>query len=205
MNPAPAYREVFRNKYVTGFSVGAWLRMLWGLVVGVVFSGVLLLIAVYCALLGLYKVAGIDLLDFQSDVASDPPSTGGFLGGLVAFVVWLCFFLYLGPHSLIRFWRRMYCRWYVFSGRPLASVEGRPRFDPSSESGYIGLEIGDFYFKFDDCWLDADDETLAKLDGGGVLRAWYVPTRTRTWTNPTTGKLVNYDCTLVRAEWRAES
>lgn len=203
MTSDPVYREVFRNKYVTGFSVGAWLWMIGGLVVGVVFSAGLLLIAVYCALRALYMVLGIDLLDFKAEAAADPPSVGGFLGGLAAFIVWLCFFLYLGPHSLIRFQRRLYSRWYVLSGRPLASLEGRPRFDPSSESGYIGLEIGDFYFKFDDCWLDADDETLAKLDGRGVLRAWYVTTGTRTWTNPTTGKQVNYDCTLVRGEWRA--
>jgi hypothetical protein len=169
-----------------------------------VFSGVLLLIAAYCALRALYMVAGIDLFDFRSEPAGETPSLSGFLGGLVAFVVWLCFFAYLGPHSLIRFTRRMYCRLYVLTGRPLASVEGRPRFDPSSESGYIGLEIGDFYFKFDDCWLDADDEALAKLDRpDGTLRVWYVPTRPRTWTKPATGKPVNHDSTLVRADWRA--
>jgi hypothetical protein len=50
-------------------------------------------------------------------------------------------------------------------------VEGQPIFDTYTDGGYKRLEIPDSYFNFDDCWLDADDESLEKLQqAGGAMR-----------------------------------
>ena len=177
--------------------------MVCNLVVGIVFSAVFLFYVGYYALMLLYLSLGIDLCDFKSDATVEWPSLGEIIGGIIVFIVWLCAFAYLGPHSLIRFKRRLSSRLHVLSGRPLASVEGKATLDPSSESGYIGIEIGEFYFNFDDCWLNVDHDDLGKLErAGGWMRIWYIPTATQAWNNPNTGKLMKYDSMLVRAEWR---
>jgi hypothetical protein len=99
--------------------------------------------------------------------------------------------------------RRLFARLYVLSGRELHCVEGAPTYDEASERGYVGVEVGQFYFSFDDCWLNVDDPDIARLQtAGGKLRVWYIPAGLRSWTNPHTGKIVRYDGILVRAEWR---
>lgn len=196
------FREVFHNCYATGFSVGALLSLIFGLVVGLVFSGVLLLGVGYYALALISYVFGSDVWGFKGELPAGPPSLGSLCGGCISILIWVCFFAYLGPHSLIRLKRRLAARWHVLTGRPLAAVEGGAILDPSSESGYVGLEIREFYFNFEDCWLNVEDEDLAELEQArGAMRIWYIP-GTREWTNPATGKLVKYDSLLVRAEWR---
>jgi hypothetical protein len=200
------FREVFRNRYVAGFSLGACASMVAGLIFGLVFSAVLLYLTAYFVVVVLSVIFGLDLFGIESKPAGEATSTGSVIGFIVAVLGCLGFFAYLGPHSLIRFKRRLASRLYVMSGRPLSCVEGKPVFEPDSESGYLGIEIGAFYFNFEDCWLDVEDEDLDKLRrAGGAMRIWYIPTRMREWIDPATGKLVKYNGILVRAEWRPSS
>ena len=200
---SPEFREVFRNRYATGFSVGALLMMVYHLVGGLVFSAVLVVGLGYVALALVYMSFGFDPLGLKFDIPAGPMSLGDIAGGIASFVVWFCLFAYLGPHSLIRFKRRLSIRLHVLAGRPLASVEGKPSFDPDTESGYSGIQIGEFYFDFNDCSLDIEDGDLSAIErAGGTMRIWYVPTGMRTLTQPSTGKDVKYDCVLVRAETR---
>lgn len=197
------FREVFHNCYVTGFSISALLSMGFCLIFGVIFSAVLLFFICYIALALLYIVFGLNPLNIKDEIPIERPSIGSIIEGIIAFLVWLAFFAYLGPHSLIRFKRRLSSRLYVLAGRPLASVEGKPTFEPDSECGFNGIEIREFYFDFEDCQLNIDYKDLEKLQrAGGVMRAWYIPSGMREWNNPNTGKTVKYNCLLVYAEWR---
>lgn len=207
--PQPEFREVFRNLYVTGFSIRVLLGTIVRLIVGLVFSGAILAYLVLLSLVLLYAIFGLDLyppLDVKSMKAELPTSISGIIEGIIGTFVGLGLFAYLGPHTLIRFKRRLAARLYVMAGRPLASVEGKPIFDPSSESGYNGIEIGEFYFDWTDCYLSMKDGCLEDLEqAGGRMRIWYIPTEMRSWNNPRTDKMVKYNCILVRAEWRPPS
>lgn len=203
----PEFREVFRNLYVMGFSIKVLLWTIVQMIIGLVFSAALLWEVACVALVLLYAICGLDLfpqLDITSIVKDLPPlSTGSIIGGIIATIVGLSLFACFGPYNLIRVKRRLSARLHVMAGRPLASVEGQPTFDPSSESGYNGVEIGEFYFDWTDCWLGLKDGDLEELErAGGLMRVWYIPREMRTWTSSRTGKAVNYNCILVRAEWR---
>jgi len=202
----PEFREVFHNLYVTGFSPLVLLGAIFQVMIGLAFSAALLFYLVLVALGLVYSIFGLDLyppLDVKSMPNDLPTSIWGIIEGIIATIVGGAFFAYLGPHNLIRVKRRLLARLYVMAGRPLASVEGKPIFDPSSESGYIGIEIREFYFDWTDCTLNVKDGDLEKLErAGGVMRIWYLPREMRSWVNPRTGRLVKYNCILVRAEWR---
>ncbi|HKZ79297.1 MAG TPA: hypothetical protein VJ124_13430 [Pyrinomonadaceae bacterium] len=73
-----------------------------------------------------------------------PTRLFGIIESVLATIVGVALFAYLGPHSLIRLKRRLSSRLYVLMGRPLASVEGHPTLEPSSESGYSGIQVGAF-------------------------------------------------------------
>lgn len=205
----PEFREVFCNLYVTGFSMRVLLGTIVQAIIGLVFSAVLLVYFGFIALMLLYVILGLDLyppLDVKSMIADVPTSIGGLIEGIIGTIVGLALFAYFGPHNLIRVKRRFSARLYVLAGRPLALVEGPPTFDPSSESGYNGIEIGEFYFDWTDCMLDVKDGDLEKLErADGLMRIWYIPREMRAWNNPRTGKLVKYNCILVWAEWRPRS
>ena len=200
------FREVFRNVYLTGFSMRVLLVTIFQVIIGLVLSAVLLCFVVFYALVLLFVIFGFDLyppLDIKSMIKDLPTSTGGIIEGILGTLVGLALFAYLGPHTLIRFKRRLAARLYVLAGRPLASVEGHPTFEPSSESGYNGIEIGEFYFDFEDCLLDVKGGDLEEWErAGGVMRMWYIPREMRSGKNPRTGRLVKYNCIPVRAEWR---
>ena len=154
----------------------------------------------------LYVIFGINLyppLDIKSMIKDLPSSTRGMIEGIIATLLGLGLFAYIGPHNLIRFKRRLSARLYILSGRPLASVEGKQTFDPDSECGYNGIEVGEYYFDLNtDFWLDRDID-LGKLDNAsGEMCIWYIPTGLRDYKNSRTGKVVKHNCVLVRAEWR---
>ena len=201
------FREVFRNLYVTGFSTSLLLRTIFQITIGLIISAVLMCFILFYALVLLYVVFGLDLyppLDIKSMIKDLPSSKGGIIESIIGTILGLGLFAYFGPHNLIRFKRRLSARLYILAGRPLASVEGKPTFDPDSESGYNGIEVGEFYFDLNtDFWLDRDVD-LGKLDeAGGEMRIWHIPTGLRNYKNPRTGKTVKHNCILVRAEWRS--
>lgn len=198
------FREVFHNCYVTGFSISALMGTIFRAIAGLAFSAVFLYLTIYFALIVLYSIFGINPLGLTDESDHSQPITiSAIIEGVIALVGWFAFFAYLGPHSVMVVKRRLLDRWYVLSGRPLASIEGAPTFDTGSEISYYGVEVGEFYFNLHDCCLDIDDKDMGKLESArGEMRIWYIPTAMREWTNPRTGELVKYDCTLVRAEWR---
>lgn len=174
------WRDVFRNLYVTSLSPRVLWTTVFQTIIGLVFLALLLFTGISCALLLLYFISGLDLLDFKS--AYEPPSADDIFEALfVSLFFWLVSALYLGAVK-----RRLFSRLYVLAGRPLASAEGAPDFDVVDFDRFLGFKVGGRYFNFqDDCWLtEADLEKLQQA--GGVMRVWYVPS---------TG-------ILVRAEWR---
>jgi hypothetical protein len=202
----PEFREVFRKLYVTGFSIRVLLWTIFQVIFGLLFSAWLLVCLGVVAPGLIYIIFGLDLyppLDIKSMTAHVRPSIGGIIEAIVATIVTLAFWAYLGPHNLIRFKRRLSARLYVMAGRPLASVEGEPTLDSGSEIT-MGVEVGEFYFSFEDCWLKfVDGGDLDKLDrAGGAMRIWYIPTDVRTYKSARTGEVVKDTCILVWAEWR---
>lgn len=201
--PQSEFREVFRNGYVMGFAPRALLGTIFCLIFGLLFSAFLLYLIVYLILSVAYIGFGVDLFDIKETLTDWKPSLKSIIEAVIAGVVWLALFAYLGPQNLIRVKRRLASRFYVMAGRPLAVIEGRATFDPSSESGYNGIEVGEFYFDLDtDCWLIKEEELETLERAGGVMRIWYIPKDVRSWINPKTGRLVKYNVLLVRAEWR---
>src|SRR4030095_10963924 len=201
------FREVFRNRYITGFSIGPIVWTFFNLFFGLIFSVIFLLFIGFIALQAFYVIFGLDLyppLDIKSTIEEAHPTLGGILAGIITFVIGSLVLATFVLHNLYVVKRRLLDRLYLHAGRPLGLIEGKPIFEPDSESGYSGIEVGEFYFGFDDCWLDVDDEDLEKLErAGGAMRIWFIPTGMRCWNLPRTGKLVKYNCTLVRAEWRS--
>jgi hypothetical protein len=204
--PNAEFREVFCNGYVTGFSVRAFVWTAFNVIFGLIFSIVLLLFVGFFVLQTLYVIFGLDLypaLDIRSTIPNEHPSIWAIIGGILVFIVGILVLGTFALHNLYVVKRRLFDRLYLLAGRPLASVEGKPNFEPDSESGYTGVEVGELYFKFDDCWLVLEVADIEELDrASGSMRIWYIPAGMRSWTNSRTGKLIKYNCTLVRAEWR---
>jgi hypothetical protein len=200
------FREVFRNCYVTGFSMRALVWTVCNVIFGLIFSVILLLYVSFFVLALSYVLFGLDLyppLDMPNTIAGAHPSLGGLIRDIVIYIIGLLVLVTFALHNLHVVKQRLLDRLYLCAGQPLASVEGKPIFEPDSESGYNGIEGGEFYFAFDNCWLDVDSKELEKLArADGSMRIWYIPTGIRSW-NPRTGKTVQYNCTLVRAEWRS--
>ena len=174
------FREVFRNLYVTSLSPRVLRATIFQTIIGLVFLALFLLSLISCALLLLYFVSGLDLLDFKS--AYEPLTSDDIFEALFLDLFFLtASVLYLGAVK-----RRLFSRLYVLAGRPLVSVEGPPDFNVVDFDRFLGFKVGERYFNLqDDCWLtEADLEKLQQA--GGVMRVWYVPS---------TG-------VLVHAEWR---
>ena len=197
------FREVFRNRSATEFALVPSLATIVRLILGVAFAVLLLLSVAACALGLLHVAFGFDPISLKEAFAEIPQGMKGIAALLAGLLFALLFFGTMAYWCFRDVGRRILARRYVMSGKPLRFVEGPPTFEEGSESGFIGLEIGEFYFGLDDCSLSAGDDELAKLrTAGGTLRVWYVPTGLRTWNNPATGKIVRYGGILVRAEWR---
>jgi hypothetical protein len=201
------FREVFHNCYVTGSSIGPLVWTACNVIFGLIFSLILLLFVAFFVIAECYIIFGVDLypaFDIKSAIADVDRSLGGVIGELIIFIIGVVVLATFALHNLNVVRLRLVDRLYLLSGGRLESVEGRAIFEPDSESGYNGIEIGELYFGFDHCWLDVRVEDLEKLDrAGGTMRIWYIHTRLRSWIQPSTGKTIKYNCTLVRAEWRA--
>lgn len=173
---------------------------------GLIFTAILLLFVGWFALEFSYAVLGLDLvpsLEIKATVADVKPTLWSVIGGLIIFGIGV---LILGTFALHNFYvvkRRISDRLYLSAGRPVASIEGTPSFEPDSECGYTGIQVEELYFKFDDCWLNVNYPDFEKLErAGGAMRIWFIPTEMRSWHQPRTGKLIKYNCTLVSADWR---
>ena len=196
------FREVFRNRSATEFAPIPLLATVFQLLFGLVFAGLLLVCAVFFILALPHTLFGIDFLDKRA-FEDIPEGIKGIIALLVGLLFTVLFFGTMAYWCLRWFRRHLFARLYMLSNKPLHCVEGTPILDPSSESGLSGIEIGEFYFSFEDCWLSVDIGNLEELyAAGGTLRIWYIPAGMRTWLNPNTGKTVRYDCILVRAEWK---
>ena len=197
------FREAFRNRSATELALVPTLATILQLILGLVFAALLLSSGLYCVLALIHVLFGIDPLSIQATFADIPKGAKGFVALLVGLLFTQLFFGTMAYWCLRAVKQRLFARLYVLSGKPLRSVEGAPIFDAASESGYVGIEIGEFYFSLEDCCLNVNERDLDKLRAaGGTLRIWYIPAGLRVWHNPTTGKTVRHGGLLTRAEWR---
>src|SRR6185312_12362594 len=90
LNSTAEFREVFRNCYVTGFSIGAFVWSVCNLIFGLIFSAILLLFVGVVTLQTLYVTFGLDLyppLDIKSTLTDAHPSIGEIVGGVIIFII----------------------------------------------------------------------------------------------------------------------
>jgi hypothetical protein len=202
-----AFQELFRNRSATEVAPIPLMATALQFILGVMFASLALASTAFCLLALLHALLGLDPFGIKVAFADVPAGMKGVVGLLAGLAFTLLFFGTMAHRSLSRVRSRLFARLYVRSGRPLHVVEGEPAFDEGSERGFIGLEIGNFYFSFDDCWLNLGFDELNKIrtSGGAKWRVWYIPTGLCTWKNPATGKTVRHGGIFVRAEARSSS
>src|SRR3954447_12997697 len=183
--------EIFRNRAVTELALGPFAAIVFQLLLGLIFAALLAISLVYCVLALFYVLLGVDPFSIEYAFQDVPKGIEGPIA-LVAGMLFTVLFFGTMAYCLLRcVGRNFYARAYVRSGKPLDFVEGKISVVEGSEIPVLGVEVGGFYFRLDDCWFNIDTLALTKYGAvDGTARAWYIPATGRKRENPSTGRTV---------------